>query len=299
MAVTTSTSIKQRTGFPWWVGALVIPIGFVATIVVWGQITKALGWRQYNYDTETAQAMAAGIPVGAVLLALMVWLWRWSGWTLQGPKIRWDKAVWWTLGIYLGLGVLTFITASSGGASPDIRLLVSVLIASIFIGLNEELAFRGFSVNGFARRLPVFWAVVAAAVIFGLCHSTNIFSGSAPGKVAIQVVLTTFMGLMFGWLYIFSGRNLLLVALVHAIHDFFVVAPTTFAGASDDSASALDSLFAWAHSTVGGIISATIPLVITYYGWQKYKGYTLEQALGLAPAPVTDEAKETSEGAVT
>ena len=291
MASTTNTT-KTPNRLPWWAGALVIPIGFVATLVLWVQITKLLGWRQYNYDTETALGLVAGIPTSAVLFVVLILLWRWSGWTLQGPKLRWNNAVWWTLGISLGFGILTFITSSRGGAAPDLGLLGGIFVACMFVGINEEIAFRGFAVNGFARKLPVFWAVAAAALIFGLCHSTNIFSGSAPGKVAVQVVYTTAMGLMFGWLYIFSGRNLWLVALVHGIHDFFVVMPTTYSGASDDPASALDSLFTWAHSTVGGLISATIPLVITYYGWQTYKGYTLEQALGLAPAPEQPAAPE-------
>lgn len=287
--MTSTTTTRTPAGrLPWWVAAFVIPVGFVAAIQLSTLVGKVLGWRQYNYDTETAEMLVAAIPVGVLLLVVFLVLWRWSGWTLQGPKTRWNSAVWWTLVVYLGFGVLTFVTASRGSAVPNWSLLTGLLVAGLLVGVNEEIAFRGFGLNGLARKLPVFWAVLVGAVIFGLCHSTNVFSGSAPSKVALQVVLTTFGGLLFGWLYIFSGRNLWLVAIIHGIHDFLVVAPTTFAGASDDAASALDTVFTWAHSTVGGLVSGTVPLVLTYYGWQKYRGYTLEQALGLAPAPTAE-----------
>jgi membrane protease YdiL (CAAX protease family) len=285
MTTADTTTQNTSTRLPWWVAALVIPIGFVAYCLGVVAVSKALGWRQYNYDTETAQMMVAGIAWSAVALVILLGIWRWSRWPIQGPNVRWNSAVWGTLAVYLGLGVLTFITASKGGGTPDWQLLAGVFVASMLIGLNEEIAFRGFGLNGFARKLPVFWAVAAQAALFGVCHVTNLFSGSAPGQVALQVVFTFGGGLLFGWLYVFSGRNLWLVAVVHAAHDFFVVAPTTYSGASDDAATALDSIMAWGHSTLGGIVSATIPLVLTYYGWQKYKGQSLEQALGLAPAP--------------
>jgi len=281
----TSDETTQTRRLPWWVGAFVIPVCFVSAILIWTQITKLLGWQQYNYDTETAQMMAASIPTGAFLFVVLLLIWRWSGWTLQGPKLRWNGAVWWTLGIYLTFGVVTFATASRGGGTPDLGLMAGVLVASMFVGITEELTFRGFSLNGFARRLPAFWTVVASAFLFGICHATNVFHGSAPAKVIAQVGFTTGAGLFFGWVYIFSGRNLWLVALVHGLHDFLVVAPSAYIGSSETAATGIDSILAWGHGWVNGMIAFTFPVVLTIYGWQKYKGYTLEQALGLIPVP--------------
>ncbi|WP_106848173.1 CPBP family intramembrane glutamic endopeptidase [Blastococcus sp. Marseille-P5729] len=85
-------------------------------------------------------------------------------------------------------------------------------IVSVTAGLCEELVFRGFLVAVLAAVLPaapVWVCVVGAAVVFALAH---LYQG-APG-----VVVTFFVGLALGGLYIVTG-SLLAPVLVHALID--------------------------------------------------------------------------------
>jgi membrane protease YdiL (CAAX protease family) len=266
---------------PWWVGALAIPIGFVLFAIVSSRVTALVTGADYNYDTDTARLLVQGIPSSVILSVALLWLWRWSGWRLQGPKIRWTTEVWLMVGAYLALGVLTFVNGFRSGAALNSKLLVGVAIAAMLVGINEELAFRGFAINGFARKLPAFWAVVAAAVVFGLAHTSNLLAGSEPSKVAAQVALTTLSGLGFGWIYLFSGRNLWLVAIAHGVHDIFAVAPATFVGGTADVAPGLDTLLGSAQGLAGGFVQAGLPVLLTTYAWAQFRGKTLEEVLGL------------------
>ena len=60
------------------------------------------------------------------------------------------------------------------------------------------------------------------------------------------------------------------------------VSPAASASVAD-AGEALDSVMNWAHGSLAGLVSGGIPVALTMYGWQKYRGQTLEQALGLAP----------------
>jgi membrane protease YdiL (CAAX protease family) len=197
--VQTEVNSQTTPRMSWWVGAFVIPIGLVVANLGITVLSKLLGRDQYNYDTDTAKMLVGSIPWLVLWFVILAGLWRWSRWTLQGPRIRWTNEVWLVVGGYLAFGLITFVQSSRGGGAPDTRLLAGVVVAGLLVGINEELAFRGFSINGFARKLPVFWAVTAAAVIFGLCHSFNVFYGSAPSRVAMQVVFTIASGLTYGW----------------------------------------------------------------------------------------------------
>ena len=281
-AMTDVAPRTDRVRAPWWVLAFGPPIFCVAFSLITLTIKRAIGVPDYNYDTEIAQLLISMIPWSALLLVILLGFTRWSRLRVQGPSIRWTAEVWLTLGVYLVLGVITLVTTLRGSGSFSLSTFVGVVVACLLVGATEELAFRGLSLGGFARRISVFWAVMASSVLFGLCHITNLSTGSDPGLVARQVVFTFLGGLLFGWLYVFSGRNLWLVALVHGIHDVMAVSPAA-SGSVADAGEALDSVMNWAHGSLAGLVSGGIPVALTMYGWQKYRGQTLEQALGLAP----------------
>ena len=286
---------SHREREPWWLLAIVIPLAIVAVLASVPVLRRALGLPDFNYDTETPQMLVAGIPIGVVVLVALLLVVRWSRTVAQGPRTRWTTPVWLAVGLYLLFGVVTFATTARGGGSLDVTLLAGVLVACLLVGANEELAFRGLSLNGFARRLPVFWAVLASSLLFGVAHTVNLLSGSEPALVARQVVFATCGGLLFGWVYVFSGRNLWLVALVHGLHDFFVVAPMTVAGSVVSTAGGIDAVMNWASGWVTSMVSVGLPLALTYWGWHDYRGASLQEALGLVAPAETDAAPAAAE----
>jgi membrane protease YdiL (CAAX protease family) len=280
---------------PWWALGVGVPLLFVSVSLLGVAISRALDRPSYNYDTETAKLLLAGIPASLVMLLILVAVTRWSRQPVQGPRIRWTRDVWLVVGTYTAFGVITFAIAKRGGGHLDLVQAGGLAVACLLVGINEELAYRGLSLGGLARRLPVFWAVVSSALLFGLSHIINLLAGSAPSLVAKQVIFTTCGGLLFGWLYVFSGRNLWLIAIVHAVHDFLVVTPSV-TGATPLSGEGLDAVMNWALGPVGGFISAGLPVMFTIYGWQRYRGMSLEQAL-LSPisASVAGDPGESDE----
>ena len=276
-AATPTTRSPQPDRFRkrWLIAAIV---GFVGYNVVWGiwiAIRSALGWAPLDYDNNIggmAEALVPSLLVGAVLLIALT---RWSGLKPQGANPKWGIGPLFVLVIYLALSAVTLVTAVHRGTSVDVRLLVMIFIAMCLVGFNEELLFRGIILNGLAERMSPGRAVVLSAVAFGLFHAPNVFLGSAPGKVAIQIVGTTLAGIFFGWFYILSGRNLALMAAVHALHDFLLIAPAAVAGADQPTGEIIDNLAAGLKGPISGMVTLSLPLVLFLIGSQAAKGKRL------------------------
>lgn len=152
---------------------------------------------------------------------------RWSD--LGFPKpLSWWRFIGYTLAAILlttlanGLVVAPLLKAMKAPAS-DITLLTDALqgntlnyvVFMIFIvwgsaGFGEELIARGFLLDRFTKLFDTSIAVVAQAAIFALAHSYQ----GITGMVTIFV-----LAVVFGGVYIRSGRNLLPVIAAHGIID--------------------------------------------------------------------------------
>lgn len=93
------------------------------------------------------------------------------------------------------------------GAPPGAIALVALLA-----GLGEELLMRGVLQGGLASHLPIEWAILIAAVIFGLVHFVN----------ALYFLFATLIGIYLGVLYHVTG-NLLIVFIAHALYDWIAI----------------------------------------------------------------------------
>ena len=107
--------------------------------------------------------------------------------------------------------------------AADIALLVDALegnslnyvVFMVFVvwgsaGFGEELIARGFILDRFSKMFGTSLAVVAQAAIFALAHSYQGISG---------VVMIFVLALIFGAVYIRSGKNLLPLIAAHGIID--------------------------------------------------------------------------------
>ena len=83
------------------------------------------------------------------------------------------------------------------------------LIVSIFAGLCEEIAYRGYLIPYCRFWLSEWPALVVAALLFGIAH---LYQGAAG------VLLTALLGLGFGFIYVETGSLALPMAL-HALVD--------------------------------------------------------------------------------
>jgi len=194
--------------------AILVAIIYTATMAFAWLISSA----QYS---DTAVLVSQTWPVVAVLaLVMVVILWR------TGLRGQFRHQV---LGLPLLLVVPVAVALIGAlvtfvGPGVDWRLVAVVLLGTFFVGLGEEVAYRGIILNALATRTTTIWAVVWSSVLFGLMHAVNVFVQPA-GDTVRQVVVTTLIGLLFGWVYVFSGGNLWLVVVLHWLYDFALIAP--------------------------------------------------------------------------
>lgn len=99
----------------------------------------------------------------------------------------------------------------------------SFLFFCFSVGLFEEIFFRGLI---FAMLLVYFkdkkygslWAVFAQAAVFALVHLLNLFGGSSPGAVIMQVGYTFLTGMLYAVIY-YMTRSVWFAVLCHALYD--------------------------------------------------------------------------------
>jgi len=128
------------------------------------------------------------------------------------------------IGALVGLALRPVAAASSRKAAAALRRQMEPLEAflpktrtqlfwgltvSVFAGVFEEIAYRGYLMAYFGAWLDQWGALVASSVLFGLAHLYQ-------GKWG--VLMTTLLGATLGWVYIETG-SLLLPMLLHAAID--------------------------------------------------------------------------------
>ena len=122
------------------------------------------------------------------------------------------------LPILCGTSIIGSHTEPSAGF-----LIISAVQDILFVGVCEEIVFRGYVQNQFEIWLKKckWLAPLIAAVLFGLWHIIN---GSL-----IQVLLTTLIGCVFGYSkYFIKDCSLLSLIIAHGLYDFSLVLLTCF-----------------------------------------------------------------------
>jgi hypothetical protein len=115
------------------------------------------------------------LPIGFAI-GFLQWQWRWLGW---------------------GYAI--------------VRLFGLIL----FVGLPEEMLFRGLIQEGLVRASNPRWGWLAASVLFGLAHITK----AAPPLNWRYALVATLAGLAYGWVYARTGK-LAAAAVTHGGADW-------------------------------------------------------------------------------
>lgn len=107
---------------------------------------------------------------------------------------------------------ISYLYTIKGNLPRLISVLITVWVTAAFL---EEIIFRSFIINTLEILLgksawSAWTAVAISAVIFGAIHAYQGFTG---------MLITTCIGLIFGVIYIFNGRRIWPLILVHGIVD--------------------------------------------------------------------------------
>lgn len=163
---------------------------------------------------------------------LMLWL-RGIGWRDVGLKrpARWSHTL--LIGVAVGIAyqfislyAIEPLLARLTGALPDVSqfaplvgnaffFLLSILVSWTLAAFAEEMVFRGYLMNRMAdvaggTRAAWLVALLVTSVLFGLAH---LYQGASG------MIITGMSGLLFGILYLASGRNLWTAIIAHGVND--------------------------------------------------------------------------------
>jgi membrane protease YdiL (CAAX protease family) len=171
-------------------------------------------------------------PVLLLFGWLMLWL-RGAGWRDVGLK----RPVSWTRTLLLGVGVgvayqffslyvIEPLLARMTGRLPDVSqfaplvgnvflLVLSFVVSWTLAAFAEEMAYRGYLMNRAAcaaggTRAAWALSLVVVSALFGAVHLYQGASGMITAGLS---------GLLFGVLYLASGRNLWLPIIAHGVND--------------------------------------------------------------------------------
>jgi membrane protease YdiL (CAAX protease family) len=97
------------------------------------------------------------------------------------------------------------------------RFLWLLLLVALVPAVAEEVLFRGAALAGFRSRLPDFWAVIVAGVVFGLFHLSP--------ETAFRFVPTAWLGIVLGWVVVVSG-SLPLAMILHFLNNAAILTLT-------------------------------------------------------------------------
>ena len=130
------------------------------------------------------------------------------------------------------LNLLLSLTDISGAQLRHPVYIVIFCITMILIGCAEEFLYRGVITGIILDKYGkdgagIWFTAIISGIIFGLAHLSNALSGISFSAVLIQVVMVTFVGMVFSAIYI-RTKNIWIMVFLHALNDFVALFETGF-----------------------------------------------------------------------
>jgi membrane protease YdiL (CAAX protease family) len=180
-------------------GAVVITLSYVLSVVLATFVLKkrGSGWREVGLARPDSWRKTILLGLGAFVVTALAYV------AIQV--------------IMQNLPGLEIAPADKSSYNPIYgnlpRLIFYLIAAWTTIVFGEEMLFRGFLMNslaGFFQHAKAKWALalIGSSLIFGLAH----FSWGIAG-----IIETTIMGLVLGFIYLRTGRNMWVTIIVHGL----------------------------------------------------------------------------------
>lgn len=185
-------------------------------------VVMALGWLINPYDYGTLKNVIYMIPIlfGLSVFSILIVA---KSKIKSKPNILKPNRLLLVFVIIIGyLLVCNFLAYQEAMVLTPFRDLSLLLLATMLVGIGEEFTYRGYIFNALEKYNNTRKALLYSSILFGLLHSVNVIAGVSLTAAVIQVILTTAVGYAFGALYLRTGRNLILIAVLHGLYDFLV-----------------------------------------------------------------------------
>jgi uncharacterized protein len=144
--------------------------------------------------------------------------------------VRWRVGPWWAAAIVAAafapaLLARLLVTGNGDDDATGVGVVAGVLVVAIIAGIAEEPGWRGYALDGLARR----WPVVAAALAVGLVHAgwhlpLYLIEGTFHSDLGFSAegILVTpagafATGVVYAWIYFGTGRSIFAVIAFHSL----------------------------------------------------------------------------------
>lgn len=207
-------------------------------------------------STERALLFGGLLSVVGLVVVAVQRSWRAVG---LGAPTTWTVA--------LPLLVLPVINLARG-FHADLGSAVTLAVASLLVGLNEELWFRGLILRALAPK-GLRWAVWGSAILFGVLHLLNGLAGQDLLVTLIQIAYAFVIGLCYALVRLRSGSIWPLI-LIHAATNLFAWT----AQSGQIGSGTVSSLF----DLVLPVVVIVLFAVYSIYLWRSRKGMNVAVA---------------------
>lgn len=136
-------------------------------------------------------------------------------------------------------------------------------VSMVFVGVAEEMIFRGFLFRILLKKDPVPVAIIISAVTFGIGHIVNLLTGQANIATVVQVFFAVAWGFIFTFVFYKSG-SLIMCIIVHSVIDLL----SKFNGVEGDQNTPLSDYI---------YMGATIVVALVYCAYLSRKPAALEK----------------------
>jgi membrane protease YdiL (CAAX protease family) len=197
-----------------WVGLIVLLVAFTM-VPAFIDVLVVHGSGQYEFpDQDSVNDLMIVKAVGVAIVVLAISVLRWWPVVLH-EQLRTRRWVWIVPIVLLVASVATIDYGRLGTAG--IALGVGLLVGTLFIGVSEELLFRGVVLTFMRDRYREWIAATVTAVLFGAIHFL-----AGP----VQIVASAIFGYLLYYVRRVSG-GIAMPIVVHTAWDYAVFSAYT------------------------------------------------------------------------
>jgi membrane protease YdiL (CAAX protease family) len=191
----------------------------LGAFIIWTALTVIGGRLRAGGEAELVEGMIHGVnwvfPVAAAfLLAVVAWQ-RWDDLGLKTAPAPGSLRLLWLPALYIA----AFLVLGASLGLPPLAVIAFVLINTFFVGLSEELMFRGVLLQGLRHSMAIWPAILITSLLFGAIHSLNVFTTGHLLSALMQSGAALLSGLLFIAIRLRTG-SLWPAIIVHGLWDF-------------------------------------------------------------------------------
>lgn len=185
-----------------------------ATITIYGGIWLSGGQKQ-SLTEGLSRGPLWNVVVAFLFLVAVILVAGWRDLKFVVPKPMSSLRIMWLPALY----ILSFLGLAALIGLPPLGLTLMILLSTIFVGLSEEMMFRGILFQALRTRVNLWPAMIWTSVLFGSVHILNALTTGELLNAMLQAFTATLSGFAFMAILVRTG-SIWPAIIYHALWDF-------------------------------------------------------------------------------